>query len=87
MSIAMTLTAKGQFTFNKQLMEHINVRAGERVVIKKLPDNSLKIESEKNQRDIMDLAGSLRSKVRMTNDALQTAIKDSYIQAGLKGLQ
>jgi len=87
MPTAITLTSKGQFTFNKQLMEHINVKAGERILINKMPDGSLKIEAEKNQIDIMSLAGSLKSTVRLTDDELQTAITDAYVQAALKGLK
>jgi len=36
MPTAMTLTSKGQFTFNKQLMEHLNVKAGDKVLINKM---------------------------------------------------
>jgi len=87
MPTAMTLTSKGQFTFNKQLMEHLNVKAGEKVLINKMPDGSLRIEAEKSQVDIMSLAGSLKSTIRLTDEELQAAITDSYVQAGLKGLK
>jgi len=87
MPTAMTLSSKGQFTFNKQLMEHLNVKAGEKILIKKMPDGSLRIEAEKSQIDIMSLAGSLKTTVRLTDEELQTAIANSYVQAGLKGLK
>jgi len=82
----MTLTSKGQFTFNKQLMEHLNVKAGERILIKKQPDASLKIEAEKSQIDIMSLAGSMRTNIRLTDEEIQESITNSYIAAGTKGL-
>jgi bifunctional DNA-binding transcriptional regulator/antitoxin component of YhaV-PrlF toxin-antitoxin module len=75
MSVAMTLTAKGQFTFNKTLMEHLGVRAGEKVLVKKQPDGSLKLESAKKQIDI-----------HLTDDELQNIIQQAYVQRGQIGL-
>jgi len=86
MPTAMTLTGKGQFTFNKQLMEHINVKVGERIVIKKQPDSSLKIEAEKSQIDLMSLAGSMRTDITLTDEQIQESIINSYIAAGTKGM-
>ena len=79
----MTLTARGQVTFNEHLLHHLGVKAGEKVLVKMLPDGSLKIEAEKNQIDILSLAGSLKGNVRLTDDQLQEAIRQSYIQRGL----
>jgi len=79
----MTLTAKGQFTFDQRLLHHLGVKAGEKVLVKMLPDGSLKIEAEKNQGDILSLAGSLKSRVRLSDEQLQEAIRQSYIQGGL----
>jgi len=47
----------------------------------------LKIEAEKNKTALMSLAGSLKSKVKLADDALQQAIKQSYVQAGMQGLK
>jgi len=87
MSTAITLTAKGQFTFNKQLMEHMNVKVGDRIVIKKLPDASLKIEAEKSQCDILSLAGSIETNIHLTNEDIEEAIKGGYANAGMQGLK
>jgi len=87
MSAVMTLTGKGQFTFNKQLMEHLGVKAGEKIVIEKLPDASLKIAAGNSQLDLMHLAGSLPSTVCLSEDALQDAISSAYVQAGMNGLE
>jgi len=87
MPTAITLTGKGQFTFNKQLMEHIQVKAGERVIIKKLPDASLKIEAEKSQIDILSLAGSIKTNIHATDEEIQEAIRQGYATAGMQGLK
>ncbi|MDR2153407.1 MAG: AbrB/MazE/SpoVT family DNA-binding domain-containing protein [Burkholderiaceae bacterium] len=85
MSFALTLTAKGQFTINKQLMDHIGVKAGEKVLVKKQSDGTLKVESAKNQTDIMALAGSLKNKtrVKLTDEQLRQAITESYVRRGM----
>jgi len=66
-------------------MEHLDVKAGEKILINKMPDGSLRIEAEEKQVDIMDLAGSLKSDIQLTDEGLQAAVRDSYVQAGLKG--
>ncbi|MCW5219846.1 hypothetical protein D5041_08685 [Verminephrobacter aporrectodeae subsp. tuberculatae] len=77
-----TLTTKGQFTFNQQLLDHLGVKAGEKVLVKKLPDGSLKIEAEKNQIDILSLSRSMQSDIQATDAELQDSIRQSYIQRG-----
>jgi antitoxin PrlF len=79
----MTLTAKGQFTLNKQLMEHVGVKVGDKVIVKKQIDGSLKIEAEKNQIDILSLAGSLKTNIQLTDEALDAAISQSYVNSNL----
>ncbi|MCW8176607.1 hypothetical protein [Verminephrobacter aporrectodeae] len=75
-----TLTTEGQFTFNQQLLDHLGVKAGEKVLVKKLPDGSLKIEADKNQIDILSLSGSIQSDIHATDAELQDSIRQSYIQ-------
>jgi antitoxin component of MazEF toxin-antitoxin module len=87
--IEMTLTAKGQFTFNKSLMEHLGVKAGEKIAIRKQPDGSLKINASKKRRNFMELAGSLKEKtnVKLTDDALNAAIVNAYVEHGKRGMK
>jgi bifunctional DNA-binding transcriptional regulator/antitoxin component of YhaV-PrlF toxin-antitoxin module len=86
MPTTMTLTAKGQFTFNKQLMEHLGVKADEKILVRKQPDGSLKLEAAKKRGDILSLAGSLESGVRLTDEELKDAIREFHIRRGLEGL-
>jgi len=87
MSATLTLTAKGQFTFNKQLMEHLGVRPGQQVSVKRLPDGGLKIDALNKQVDLMSLAGSLTSQVSLTDAELQDAIAQAHVRAGMRGLE
>lgn len=85
--IEMRLTAKGQFTFNKSLMEHLGVKAGEKIIIRKQPDGSLKINASKKHRDIKGLVGSLKAKsgVKLTDDEMNEAIINAYLEHGMRG--
>jgi len=87
MATTIRLTDKGQLTFSKQLMEHIKVKAGEQVVIKKLPDGGLKIEAEKKKIDILSLSCSIASDVRATDEEIKEAIEQAYVDAGTQGLK
>jgi bifunctional DNA-binding transcriptional regulator/antitoxin component of YhaV-PrlF toxin-antitoxin module len=84
---SMTITGKGQFTINKQLLAHLGVKIGEQVVVTKLPDNSLKITAEKNRKNFFDLIGSLKTDVHLTNEELEAAIQKARLEMSLAGLK
>jgi len=86
--IEMTLTAKSQFTFNKSILEHLGVKAGEKIAIRKLPDGSISISASKKNRNIMELAGSLKGKtnVQMSIEEMNECIASGYVEHGKRGL-
>jgi len=86
--IEMTLTAKSQFTFNKSLLEHLGVKPGDKIAIRKSPDGSLNINASKKNRNIMDLAGALKGKtdIKMSIEEINQAIADGYRAHGTRGL-
>lgn len=82
-----TLSARGQFTFNKSLLTHMGVHGGEKVLVKKLPDGSVRIEAARKTRDWRTLFGILGdSDVSMTDDEIKTFIENAHAEAGAKGL-
>jgi len=91
----LTLTARGQFTFNKSLMEHLGVQPGEKVYIKKLPDGKIEIQAKKNKIDDNELFSRLRALAPLLNpenktystEEIDSAIADSYVTSGMKGLR
>jgi len=83
MATEILLTGKGQFTLNKSLLAHLQVSPGEKIILKKLPDNCVKIESINKQLDFMRLAGFARSDVVLDDEELQSAISSSYAKVGL----
>jgi bifunctional DNA-binding transcriptional regulator/antitoxin component of YhaV-PrlF toxin-antitoxin module len=83
----MTLTAKGQFTINKSLMEHLGVKGGEKILVKKTADGGLKIEAEKKQGNVMDFAGFFKTDIHLTDDEINECIAAAYVEAGMRGLE
>ncbi|MBQ7625775.1 MAG: AbrB/MazE/SpoVT family DNA-binding domain-containing protein [Rhodocyclaceae bacterium] len=43
MSFTMTVTARGQFTLNKQWLKHLGIRPGEKVSVSMEPDRTIRI--------------------------------------------
>jgi bifunctional DNA-binding transcriptional regulator/antitoxin component of YhaV-PrlF toxin-antitoxin module len=84
----MMLTARGQFTFNKSLMEHLGVKAGEKVSIRKLPEGKIEIEALKNKISPEILLTTLRSiiktDIKLGDEELNDIIAQSYVDAGMK---
>ncbi len=85
------LTARGQFTFNKSLMEHLGVSAGEKISIRKLPDGKIEIQAKKNKMSPQTLLTTLRSTiktdVKLTIEEMNDEIARCYAEAGMKGLE
>jgi bifunctional DNA-binding transcriptional regulator/antitoxin component of YhaV-PrlF toxin-antitoxin module len=82
----MTLTSKGQFTINKSLMEHLGVKGGERILVKKTPDGGLKIEAEKSLHSIREFAGIFKTDIHLTDEEIAECIRQSYVEQGMRGL-
>jgi AbrB family looped-hinge helix DNA binding protein len=57
-----TVTAKGQVTLRKDLLEHLGVHPGEKVTVGKLPDGRIELKAARPTGKISDLFGSLKTK-------------------------
>jgi AbrB family looped-hinge helix DNA binding protein len=58
----LTVTAKGQVTLRKDLLEHLGIHPGEKVVVEKLPDGRIEVKAAKPTGKISDLFGVLKNK-------------------------
>jgi AbrB family looped-hinge helix DNA binding protein len=56
----LTVTAKGQITLRKDLLEHLGVRPGEKVTVEKLPDGRIEMKAVQAAGKISDVFGSLK---------------------------
>lgn len=50
----LTVTAKGQVTLRKGLLEHLGVQPGDKITMSKLPDGRLEVKAVRPTGDIAD---------------------------------
>jgi len=59
---ALTVTAKGQVTLRKDLLEHLGVRPGEKIAVDKLPHGRIQIKASRSTGRISDVFDFLKCK-------------------------
>jgi bifunctional DNA-binding transcriptional regulator/antitoxin component of YhaV-PrlF toxin-antitoxin module len=82
-----TITAKGQITMNKDIMGHLGIQTGDKILFKKMADGTVNIEAEKKLHPVESLFGLLgKARVHLTDEEMKTAIEEAHAEAGMKGL-
>jgi AbrB family looped-hinge helix DNA binding protein len=61
--ITLTITAKGQVTLRREVLEHLGVGPGERIDVTKLPDGRIEVRAAATG-EISSLFGMLKKKGR-----------------------
>jgi AbrB family looped-hinge helix DNA binding protein len=51
----LTITAKGQITLRKDVLQHLGVSPGDKVSVDKLPDGRIEIKAERPTENISDV--------------------------------
>jgi AbrB family looped-hinge helix DNA binding protein len=60
----LTVTAKGQITLRKDLLQHLGVSPGEKIEISKLPDDRIEVRAARPHGSIDRFIGLLAGKTR-----------------------
>jgi len=60
MATILTVTAKGQVTLRREVLRHLGVAPGEKVVVDLLPDGRAELRAGKSPRSIDGFIGCLR---------------------------
>jgi bifunctional DNA-binding transcriptional regulator/antitoxin component of YhaV-PrlF toxin-antitoxin module len=56
----LTITAKGQITLRKDLLQHLGVHPGEKISVDKLPDGRIAVRAAQPTGNISDAFGMLK---------------------------
>ena len=56
----LTVTAKGQVTLRKDVLEHLGVQPGEKIAVNKLPDGKIEVKAARPTGKISDVFGLLK---------------------------
>lgn len=58
----LTVTAKGQVTLRKEVLEHLGIRSGDKIEVDLLPGNEVKVHAVRPADSISSLFGLLAGK-------------------------
>jgi AbrB family looped-hinge helix DNA binding protein len=58
----LTVTAKGQVTLRKDLLEHLGVQPGDKITVDKLPDGRIEVKAARPAGEISDVFNFLKRK-------------------------
>lgn len=56
----LTVTAKGQITLRKDVLEHLGVRPGDKIEVEKLPSGRIQVSVPRRTGKISDFSGMLK---------------------------
>ncbi len=56
----LTVTAKGQVTLRKDLLQHLGVRPGDKIAMDKLPDGRIEVKAARSGGRIADIFNILK---------------------------
>ncbi len=78
--VQLSVTAKGQITLKKKVLEHMNIKPGDKVDVELMPGGKIMLDHEmKRTSTVADLAGFLPNKtgcsfsVEEINEAIATS--------------
>lgn len=80
----LTVTAKGQVTLRRELLQHLGIKAGDKIEIEAHPGGELRIKAAQPTGSIEDFIGLLADQTDKvaTIDEINEAISDSW--AGMR---
>lgn len=81
----LTVTARGQVTFRKEVLQHLGIQPGDKIHLDLLPDGRAELKAEQPKGAFRDLQGFLRDKTngkQLTLEEIGEAIAESAARAG-----
>lgn len=76
----LTITARGQVTFRKEVLQHLGIKAGEKIELELLPDGRAELKAFRAKGSFGSLRGILKGKtngarlrIEEINDAIAEA--------------
>ena len=81
----LTVTARGQVTFRKDVLQHLGIEPGDKIHVDLLPDGRAEIKADKPKGTIGALRGFLRGKTngrKLSIEEIGEAIAEAGSRAG-----
>lgn len=86
----LSVTARGQVTFRKDVLKHLGIQPGGKIRLDLLPDGKAELKAEQPKGTWRELGGMLKEKgrgVRLSIDELNDAIAKAGADAGMHGIK
>jgi AbrB family looped-hinge helix DNA binding protein len=76
----LTITAKGQVTLRKEVLEHLGVKPGDKIEVEPLPNGRIEVKAARPKGDISKFFGSLAQKngPHLTIEEMNKVISDAW---------
>jgi bifunctional DNA-binding transcriptional regulator/antitoxin component of YhaV-PrlF toxin-antitoxin module len=81
----LTVTARGQVTFRKEVLQHLGIRPGERIELELLPDGRAALRAVPQKASFRMLHGLLKGKTNgrvLTSEEIDVATAEAGAAAG-----
>ncbi|PYB75636.1 transcriptional regulator [Rhizobium wuzhouense] len=82
----LTVTARGQVTFRKDVLRHLSLKPGDQVEVDLLPDGRATLSAARPKGTFEDVADLLKGRTNgrvLSMDELDVAISEAGMRAGL----
>lgn len=82
----LTVTARGQVTFRREVLQHLGIKPGERIELNLLPDGRAELRAAQPKGSFRELKGFLKDKTngaRLSIDEMNQAIAEAGASAGM----
>ncbi|MBW5286727.1 AbrB/MazE/SpoVT family DNA-binding domain-containing protein [Burkholderia gladioli] len=77
----LTVTARGQVTFRKEVLQHLGIKPGERIELDLLPDGRAELKAAQPKGTFRQLQGILKDKTNGARLSIQE-INEAIAEAG-----
>lgn len=84
--MTLTVTARGQVTFKKEVLKHLGIQPGDKIHLDLLPDGRAELRAERPQGSWYDLRSVLKGKTngaRLSIKEIGEAIAEAGATSGL----
>ncbi|MBW8733611.1 MAG: AbrB/MazE/SpoVT family DNA-binding domain-containing protein [Asticcacaulis sp.] len=86
----LTVTARGQVTFRKDILKHLGIQPGDKIKLDLLPDGRAELKADSGNGSWHELSGLLKGRTngnRLSIEDMNSAIAQAGAQAGARGLK
>ncbi len=85
----LTITARGQVTFKKEVLKHLGLQPGDKIRLDLMPNGRAEISADRPKGSWREISGMLKGKGNgavLTIEEMNDAIAEAGAAAGMEGL-